>query len=148
VQDPNLQALKFGDRFQVRAESGAGGMGTVYRATDLLTGQDVALKVLHGKQNASAERFNQEAALLADLAHPAIVRYVDHGVTPGGDHYIAMEWLDGETLDTRLMRGPLGIVAAVRLGRRVLEGLAVAHRKGIIHRDLKPANLFLNYLYI
>jgi tetratricopeptide (TPR) repeat protein len=143
VKDPDPQTLKFGDRFQVRAESGTGGMGTVYRATDLLTGQDVALKVLHGKQSASAERFNQEAALLADLAHPAIVRYVDHGVTSAGEHYIAMEWLDGETLDTRLAHGPLGIVAAIRLGRRVLEGLAVAHRKGIVHRDLKPANLFL-----
>ena len=84
VQDTSLQTQKFGDRFQVRAESGTGGMGTVYRATDLLTGQDVALKVLHGKQGACrTERFNQEAALLADLAHPAIVRYVDHGVTPG-----------------------------------------------------------------
>jgi serine/threonine protein kinase/tetratricopeptide (TPR) repeat protein len=143
VPDPSLQALKFGDRFQVRAESGTGGMGTVYRAADLLTGQDVALKVLHVKQGASAERFNQEAALLADLAHPAIVRYVDHGVTPGGDHYLAMEWLEGETLDARLSRGPLRILETIRLGRRVLEGLAVAHRKGIIHRDLKPANLFL-----
>ncbi|HET7718875.1 MAG TPA: protein kinase, partial [Acidimicrobiales bacterium] len=127
----------------MRAESGTGGMGTVYRAADLLTGQDVALKVLHGKQGASTERFNQEAALLADLAHPAIVRYVDHGVTPSGEHYLAMEWLDGETLDARLARGPLGILETVRLGRRVLEGLAVAHRKGIVHRDLKPANLFL-----
>src|SRR6185369_14174082 len=114
---------------------------TVYRAADLLTGQDVALKVLHGKQ--SSERFNQEASLLADLAHPAIVRYVDHGVTPAGAHYLAMEWLDGETLEDRLARGPLSILETVRLGRRVLEGLAVAHRKGIVHRDLKPANLFL-----
>src|SRR5919202_1235176 len=88
---------KIAERFQVRAESTAGGMGTVYRATDLLSGQDVALKLLHDKR-ASSERFNQEASLLADLAHPAIVRYVDHGVTAAGAHYLAMEWLAGETL--------------------------------------------------
>src|SRR3954447_24630676 len=104
-------------------------MGTVYRAADLLTGQDVALKVLHGKQGASTERFNQEAALLADLAHPAIVRYLDHGLTTAGDPYLAMEWLEGETLDARLARGPLGLVESVRIARRILEGLAVAHAK-------------------
>src|SRR3989442_8527394 len=101
-------------------------MATVYRATDLVSGQDVALKVLNDTATASAERFNQEAALLAQLAHPAIVRYVDHGFTPGGERYLAMEWLDGETLDDRLSRGPLGILDTLRLGRPVLEGLAGA----------------------
>jgi tetratricopeptide (TPR) repeat protein len=118
-------------------------MGTVYRAADSVSGLTVALKVLHDKHSSSADRFNQEAALLSDLAHPAIVRYVDHGMTPAGDHYLAMEWLEGETLEDRLARGPLGLMDSIRLTRRVLEGLAVAHRKGIVHRDLKPANLFL-----
>jgi serine/threonine protein kinase/tetratricopeptide (TPR) repeat protein len=143
VRDPGLPLTRFNERFQVRAQSGTGGMATVYRATDALTGDDVALKILHDTITTSADRFNQEAALLADLAHPAIVRYVDHGVTPTGDRYLAMEWLAGETLEERLARGPLGVLSGLRLGRRVLEGLAVAHRKGIVHRDIKPANLFL-----
>jgi eukaryotic-like serine/threonine-protein kinase len=143
VQDAHVQQTRFGERFHVRAESGTGGMATVYRATDARTGQDVALKVLHDTVTSSAERFNQEASLLAELAHPAIVRYVDHGTTSGGERFLAMEWLVGETLEARLARGPLGILESLRLGRRVLEGLAVAHRKGIVHRDLKPPNIFL-----
>jgi tetratricopeptide (TPR) repeat protein len=142
VQDATFQQTRFGERFQVRAQSGAGGMATIYRATDALTGEDVALKLLHAA-TASPERFNQEAALLAELAHPAIVRYVDHGITATGERYLAMEWLEGETLEQRLTRGALGILDSLRLGRRVLEGLGVAHRKGIVHRDIKPANLFL-----
>ena len=141
MQGSGVQPTRFGDRFQVRAESGAGGMATVYRAVDVTTGEDVALKVLH--EAAAGDRFNQEASLLAKMAHPAIVRYVDHGVTPGGQRYLAMEWLEGETLEQRLMRGPLGILDSLRLGRRLLEGLAVAHRQGIVHRDLKPGNVFL-----
>jgi tetratricopeptide (TPR) repeat protein len=138
-----VEPVRVGDRFQLQAEIGAGGMGTVYRALDTTTGQEVALKVLNENGGAAAERFTQEAVLLAELAHPAIVRYVDHGTMPGGEPYLAMEWLDGETLEERLARGPLGILDSVRLGRRVLEALAVAHRKGIVHRDIKPANIYL-----
>ena len=133
----------FADRFRIEQEAGAGGMGTIYRAVDLHTNERVALKVLQKSEGRSAERFNQEAALLAELAHPAVVRYVDHGVTAAGEHYLAMEWLEGETLEERLLKGSVGLVEVTRLGRRVLEGLAVAHRKGIIHRDIKPSNLFL-----
>jgi serine/threonine protein kinase/tetratricopeptide (TPR) repeat protein len=133
----------FADRFRIEEEAGAGGMGTIYRAIDQHTNERVALKVLQKSEGRSAERFNQEAALLAELAHPAVVRYVDHGVTAAGEHYLAMEWLEGETLEERLLKGNVGLIETTRLGRRVLEGLAVAHRKGIIHRDIKPSNLFL-----
>jgi serine/threonine protein kinase/tetratricopeptide (TPR) repeat protein len=133
----------FADRFRIEEEAGAGGMGTIYRAQDLHTNERIALKVLQRSEGRSAERFNQEAALLAELAHPAIVRYVDHGVTPAGENYLAMEWLEGETLEERLLKGHPGLIETSRLGRRVLEGLSVAHRKGIIHRDIKPSNLFL-----
>jgi serine/threonine protein kinase len=118
-------------------------MATVYRCTDAVSGQDVALKVLNETAATSGDRFGQEAALLAELSHPAIVRYIDHGTTARGERYLAMEWLEGETLEDRLARGPLGVVDGLRLGRRLLEGLALAHRKGIVHRDLKPANVFL-----
>src|SRR3954451_6199456 len=141
VHDLGVQPSRFGTRFRVHGESGAGGMATVYRATDLVTGQDVALKVLH--ERTGAERLHEEAALIAGLAHPAIVRYIDHGITAGGERYLVTEWLEGETLERRLQRGPLGIIETLRLGRRVLEALAGAPRQGIVHRDVKPANLLL-----
>jgi tetratricopeptide (TPR) repeat protein len=143
VQGASVEQTRFGERFRVRGPAGTGGMATVYRALDQVTGQDVALKILNEQAAASADRFNQEAALLAQLSHPAIVRYVDHGTFPGGERYLAMEWLEGETLDERLSRGPIGIIDTMRMGRRLLEGLAVAHRKGIVHRDLKPTNILL-----
>jgi serine/threonine protein kinase len=118
-------------------------MGTVYQAIDRESGQVVAVKILHGKSHTDAARFDQEAALLAELRHPGIVRYVAHGSTTHGESYIAMEWLSGETLEERLMRGPLPAGAVARLGRRVLEALAAAHERGIIHRDIKPSNIFL-----
>jgi serine/threonine protein kinase len=133
----------FADRFELKSQAGTGGMGTVYQALDRETGQVVALKILHGKSVTDAARFDQEATLLAELRHPGIVRYVDHGVTAHGESYIAMEWLSGETLEERLMRGPLPPGAVARLGRRVLEAVGAAHERGIIHRDIKPSNIFL-----
>ncbi|MCI0573907.1 MAG: serine/threonine protein kinase, partial [Myxococcaceae bacterium] len=135
----------FADRFRIEEESGYGGMATIFRAFDLRTGERVALKVLHENEGRGVERFNQEAALLAELAHPAIVRYVHHGVTPTGQRYLAMEWLEGETLEDRLLARTIAVPDAARMAQRVLEGLEVAHRKGIVHRDIKPSNLFLRH---
>src|SRR5215831_14624695 len=118
-------------------------MGTVYRARDLTDGASVAVKILTGREVREAERFGLEAAILADLTHPAIVRYVAHGVTDKGDHYIAMEWLEGEDLSRRLERKALTVAETVALGRRAAEALAYAHARGIVHRDIKPENLFL-----
>jgi len=131
------------DRFDIERLVGSGGMATVYRAVDRQTGQPVALKVLHGHTAEQTERFEQEAELLAELSHPAIVRYIGHGTTPVGERYLAMEWLDGQTLEDALSGGPLTIGQSVDLGRRVAEALASAHRRGIVHRDIKPANLLL-----
>jgi len=140
---PPTSARSFADRFELKCQAGSGGMGTVYQGIDRQTEQLVAVKILHGKSGTDAARFDQEAALLAELRHPGIVRYVDHGITSHGESYIAMEWLSGETLEERLTRGPLPPVAVARLGRRVLEALAAAHERGIVHRDIKPSNLFL-----
>src|SRR5439155_14828213 len=96
------------DRFDLERLMGSGGMGMVWRAMDATTGRAVALKVMLGE--ASRDRFEQEAALLASLEHPGIVRYVSHGTTDGVP-YLAMEWLEGESLHARLARGPLGIEA-------------------------------------
>jgi serine/threonine protein kinase len=118
-------------------------MGIVFRARDQVDGQAVALKVLHRQGPLANERFLREAEALAALAHPGIVRYVAHGTTQQGEPYLAMEWLDGESLADRLLRGAVGPAAAARLGSRVLQALAAAHARGIVHRDLKPSNLFL-----
>jgi tetratricopeptide (TPR) repeat protein len=131
------------DRFEIRREAGAGGMSVVYQARDRLTGQFVALKVLETGQRDPARRFNREAQVLAELRHPGIVGFVDHGSTATGKRYLAMEWLDGEDLGERLARSGLSIAECVKLARRVADALAFAHARGIIHRDIKPGNLFL-----
>jgi serine/threonine protein kinase/tetratricopeptide (TPR) repeat protein len=131
------------DRFAIEAIAGSGGMGTVYRANDLVAGQQVALKVLGTKGHRDAARFAREAALLAELVHPGIVRYIAHGVTPEHEPYLVMEWLEGETLHTRLQRGRLAIADAIALMRATAEALAVAHKRGVVHRDLKPMNMIL-----
>ena len=79
-------------------------MSIVYRARDGETGTPCAVKVLARAEPRLLERFDREARLLAELRHPGIVRYVTHGVTPEGDRYLAMEWLEGEDLSERLSR--------------------------------------------
>ncbi len=131
------------DRFHIEAEAGSGGMGVVYRARDRQSGERIALKVLAQTDPIDASRFERERAILAELDHPGIVRYVDH--SRGTEHpaWLAMEWLEGETLAARLRRGPLGVAAAVRTVRDAASALGRAHALGIVHRDLKPANLFV-----
>jgi tetratricopeptide (TPR) repeat protein len=114
----------------------------VYAARDPATGERVAVKLVHGLSRADLLRFRREAEALAKLRHPGIVRCVDHG-TAGGAAYLAMEWLDGEDLRSRLWHGPLPVWDVVALGRRVAEALAALHRHGLVHRDLKPGNIVL-----
>lgn len=131
-------------RFEIEAIAGTGGMGVVYRARDAHTGDTVAVKMLRGEPDDAARgRFVREAKLLFDLSHPGLVRYVGHGTTPLGDLFIAMEWLDGEDLHTRLKRDGLSIAETVVLGARVARSLAFAHARGVVHRDIKPRNLWL-----
>src|SRR5215475_1269462 len=102
-------------RFEIVAVAGAGGMGTVYRARDLASQQIVAVKTLASIGERDAARFSREAAVLAELAHPGIVRYVAHGMSARHEHYLVMEWLDGETLHARLAGGRLAIADAMAL---------------------------------
>jgi tetratricopeptide (TPR) repeat protein len=115
-------------------------MGTVYRAHDHQSGQDVALKIVFSAHN--QERFHQEILVLTRMEHPNIVRYVGDGVLNGA-RYLVMEWLDGEDLGERLTRGPLGISASLALAEKLSETLGWLHAQGIVHRDLKPGNIFL-----
>ena len=116
-------------------------MASVYCALDRATGDLVALKLLAPSTELDA-RFELEAATLADVRHPGIVRYVAHGRT-AGQRYLAMEWLEGEDLAQRLHRQGLAVTETLVLGRRVADALAVLHGSGLVHRDVKPANLFL-----
>jgi len=135
----------FANRFEIDRAAGSGGMGTVYRARDLYSGNPVALKLLHQSHSAPDEpgRFSREVQILSQLCHPNIVSHIAHGLTADGQRYLAMEWLDGEDLGQRLLRGPLPLRDCISLLTHVADALSVAHRQGIIHRDIKPSNLFL-----
>lgn len=135
----------FASRFEIDRVAGAGGMGTVYRARDRLSGDFVALKLLNmqGTSAPDVDRFLREADILANLRHPGIVAHIAHGRTSDGECFLAMEWLDGEDLAHRLMRGPLSVADAVLLLRSVAQTMSMVHEQGIVHRDLKPRNLFL-----
>jgi tetratricopeptide (TPR) repeat protein len=131
-------------RFALEAEAGRGGMGRVYRAHDRASGTQVAVKILATAVDADGvERFQREIELLESLTHPNLVRYVAHGATSQGQPFLAMEWVDGETLSARLKRGPLAQDEAVAVACGIAGALAAAHRARIVHRDVKPANVLL-----
>jgi len=141
------EALASGTRigsYEVLDRLGSGGMGAVYRARDTRLGRTVALKVLRpGADPELLHRLDREARAASALNHPNIVHIYDVGVAAGqsGEHYVVMEYVEGETLRRRLLRGPLPIPELLDLGAQLAEGLANAHRAGVVHRDLKPENL-------
>ncbi len=126
---------------------GRGGMGAVYEAEDIRLGRSVALKVLRSdlaRQLQADERFLQEARILARIRSPFVATVYSIGATEGGRTYIAMEYIDGESLGDLLDRERwVGITRSVKLAERVAEALVEAHELGIIHRDLKPDNVLL-----
>jgi Tol biopolymer transport system component/predicted Ser/Thr protein kinase len=136
-------------QYRIDSELGRGGMGIVYRATDTKLDRTVALKVLPPHSLASADdraRFYREAKAAAQLshAHIATVYQVDEAEVEGSLRpFIAMEFIDGESLADRIARGPLKLEEAVRLATEVAEALRAAHAKGIVHRDIKSANVML-----
>ncbi len=128
-------------KYRVDTLAGEGGMGRVFRARSTETGSAVALKVL-GAQG-RADRFAVEAEALSRLAHPAVVRYVDHGLSDEGEPFLVMEWLEGEGLDMRLAGAGVDVAETLELAERVAEALEYIHARGIVHRDLKPSNVVL-----
>jgi eukaryotic-like serine/threonine-protein kinase len=120
-------------------------MGEVYRAKDTRLGRDVAVKILpaHASQKPEArERFEREARAISSLNHPHICTLYDVGREGDADYFV-MELLDGETLASRLTRGPLKLDEALKIAAQIADALAAAHKKGIVHRDLKPGNVAL-----
>ncbi len=121
-------------------------MGSVHEAVHSITHRRVALKLLHphvATVPGVRERFVMEARAACTVDHPNVVEVLDAGVAATGQLYIALEFLEGEALDTRLERGPLTPEELWLLAEPLLAALQRAHERGIVHRDLKPANVFL-----
>lgn len=130
--------------YQVEELLGSGGMGDVYRATDLRLGRHVALKFLRPLADpALRQRILREAQAASSLDHPNICTIFEVDETSEGDVFIAMAFYQGETLDRVLARGPLAPKRALPIAAQVGRGLAAAHEELIVHRDVKPANLML-----
>jgi eukaryotic-like serine/threonine-protein kinase len=131
--------------YRIVRQLGSGGMGLVYEAEDSKLGRRVALKFLQEnstKDPASVERFLREARSASALNHPGICTI--HAIEENeGQTFIAMELLEGESLEKILARGPLPVPRTVTLGIEVADALDAAHKKGILHRDIKPANIFV-----
>jgi serine/threonine protein kinase len=131
---------------EVVRELGRGSVGVVYEARHPRLGR-VALKVLRRELLRDAEmvsRFFTEAVALGRIGHDHIVRVLEEGLSADGQHYYAMELLEGQTLAQRLDRtGALPVREVLGLGVQVADALVAAHAAGVIHRDLKPDNLFL-----
>ena len=136
-----------GGRYRIIALLGRGGMGEVYRATDLTLGQSVALKFLPeeaARDQRLLERFHGEVRVARQVSHPNVCRVYDIGEVENMP-FLSMEYVDGEDLSSLLLRiGRLPSHKALETSRKICAGLAAAHDRGIVHRDLKPANIMMN----
>ena len=134
-------------KYRLDALLAEGGMGAVYRATHVMLGKSVAIKLIRSAIVASPEivrRFQREARAATALNHPNIVSVYDLGQTPDGTLYIAMEYIDGPSLKTLIQSGrAIPAARTIAILRQVASALATAHRHNIVHRDLKPHNIML-----
>jgi serine/threonine-protein kinase len=131
--------------YELLAPIGAGGMGEVYRASDTRLNRSVAIKTLNPTLAGDADfraRFHREAHAISQLVHPHICTLLDVGHQDGID-FLVMEFLEGETLEQRLLKGALPVDEALECAIHVTDALAAAHGVGIVHRDLKPGNVML-----
>ena len=135
------------DRYRLTEQIGMGGMAIVYRAVDLRTGHNVAVKVLRPEFNEDSEfisRFQREAEAASKMTHHNIVNLLDVGMD-GENRYLVMEYVQGKTLKEVIQeRGKLNAPLACQIAIRILSALEHAHRNGIVHRDIKPQNILVH----
>jgi serine/threonine protein kinase len=148
VIDPLLGQV-LADRYRVLRSIGEGGMGRVYLAEHVKMGRKSAVKVMSPALAPTPEaisRFNREAANASQIHQPNVAAIYDFGETADGTLYLAMEYVEGETLTSLVQReGPLNPRRAAELTGQVADGLSAAHHLGIVHRDLKPDNILVTH---
>ena len=147
-EQQSLQAEQILDgKYVLLEELGKGASGTVYKARHILLEQIVAVKIIDPRLSSSentARRFQNEASILSNFSHPNIVKFISFGILPDGRQYMALEYLEGESLDKYLRRnGAIDQDDAVPIFIDIAEALSYAHEHGIVHRDVKPGNVFL-----
>src|SRR5437764_9543052 len=132
-------------RYEIRSKIGAGGMGEVYLAQDTKLDRKVALKILPAAVAAHPDRmkrFVQEAKTASALNHPNIITIHEIDETESG-HFIATEFIDGETLRECQAKAPLKLAESLEIAAQIAGALSAAHAAGIVHRDIKPANVMI-----
>ncbi len=131
--------------YKILEKLGSGGMGDVWKATDTKLGRPVALKLLAShllRDEEARKRFHREAQAAASLSHPNVTTI--HEINEAdGKTFLALEYVEGETLEQRIEKGPLALQAALDIARQIADGLQAAHAKGIVHRDIKPGNVLI-----
>jgi len=131
--------------FRLVSRLGRGGMGEVWLGEQQAVGTRVAIKLLHADitDEGERQRFFNEARAVSRIQHAGITKIFDVGVTPAGNAYLVMEYLEGESLAQRLRHGRMPPAVVADLGRQIASVLAATHSAGITHRDLKPDNIFI-----
>ncbi|HEY5452648.1 MAG TPA: serine/threonine-protein kinase, partial [Polyangia bacterium] len=151
MDEASLAGSSLGERYRILDVIGEGGMGRVYRAVQLATGQTVALKLLHPDVASDAQvvqRFKREAKLMTELSHPHIVKVIEFGDLDG-QLFLAMEMITGKSLASMIERGGsargrrLSVKRTLAIMGPVLDALEYAHARGVVHRDLKPENIMV-----
>ena len=133
-----------GNRYEVIDTIGRGGVGKVLKCKDRQLQRIVAVKILFDQNEEAITRFHREAKISASLNHEAIVNVVDFGLTDDSKPYLAMDYIDGESLKDRIKRdGRISVLEFLSIAIDIASGLSYAHSQGVLHRDIKPSNIML-----
>lgn len=147
LQQDQFVGTKLADRYFIESVIGHGGMGVVYKARHELMDRTVAIKMLLSQlisDSLSVKRFQQEAKAASRLKHPNVITLYDFGVSPSGQPYLVMDYLQGVSLaDVIKKDGHVGVDRSIKIFKQACSALQHAHQQGVIHRDLKPGNIML-----